>query len=259
MHHLQALTLIASSLLLAACANKATKSVMPTVAALDRSAPVMTVTPAPPTKPQTTTVTPQDASSLVMPTAATDNNTADNTPTQAEDDYSALYGAISPSVGHSDTSIPTPNDTHATYDPWERYNRAMHQFNVVIDHNLARPLANAYVHVVPKKAQVGVTNFFNNLSSPLTMVNQVLQNHPVYALQTLGRFLLNSTLGLGGLLDPASAAKIPAPHREFWADFGTLGLVQLTLLRTSPVWAAHSARHLWLGRGSSAVPITANR
>ncbi|MBS9444689.1 VacJ family lipoprotein [Xylella fastidiosa subsp. multiplex] len=215
MHHLQALTLIASSLLLAACANKATKSVMPTVAALDRSAPVMTVTPAPPTKPQTTTVTPQDASSLVMPTAATDNNTADNTPTQAEDDYSALYGAISPSVGHSDTSIPTPNDTHATYDPWERYNRAMHQFNVVIDHNLARPLANAYVHVVPKKAQVGVTNFFNNLSSPLTMVNQVLQNHPVYALQTLGRFLLNSTLGLGGLLDPASAAKIPRRTENF--------------------------------------------
>ncbi|HHW4680582.1 MAG TPA: MlaA family lipoprotein, partial [Xylella taiwanensis] len=231
MHHPQALTLIASSLLLAACASKATKSVTPTVTALDTSMPTITLTPSPPAKAQTTTAA-QDAPNPVTATVATDNNNPANTPTQAEEDYAALYGAVSPSVGHSNTSVPNPADTHATYDPWERYNRAMHQFNMVVDRNIARPLANAYVRVVPNKAQRGVTNFFDNLSSPLTMVNQVLQNHPVYALQTLGRFLLNSTLGLGGILDPASAAKIPRRNENFG--------------QTLAVWGWHNSRYFEL-------------
>ncbi len=177
----------------------------------------MTFAPSPPAK-QPTTVAGQNTQWPVKPAVKTDS-----TPTQAEADYDTLYGTSSHYVSDSNTNLLNPDNTQATYDPWERYNRTMHQFNIVIDRTIARPLANAYVSVIPKKVQRGVTNFFDNLSSPLTIVNQVLQNHPVYALQTLGRFLLNSTLGLGGILDPASTARIPRRNENFGQTLAVWG------------------------------------
>jgi len=110
-----------------------------------------------------------------------------------------------------------------SYDPWERYNRGMHRFNMAVDRAVARPLATAYANVMPQPARLGVTNFFANLRSPVTMVNQLLQGHPVWALQTLGRFVLNSTLGIGGLMDPASAAKVPRRSEDFGQTLGAWG------------------------------------
>jgi len=145
---------------------------------------------------------------------------SDAVPTQAEDDFAALYGGPAP------TANPVAaggEATTAAYDPWERYNRGMHRFNLAVDRAIARPLANAYVAVTPQPMRLGVTNFFDNLRSPVTMVNQLLQGHPVFALQTLGRFVLNSTLGIGGLLDPASAAKVPRRTEDFGQTLGAWG------------------------------------
>ena len=136
----------------------------------------------------------------------------------AEDDFAALYGDTVAANGTQSGS-----DTPPTHDPWERYNRQVHRFNTAVDRSIARPLATAYVNVVPRFARTGVSNFFSNLRSPLTMVNQLLQGHADDAWDTLGRFLMNSTLGLGGLFDPASKAMVPRRSEDFGQTLGAWG------------------------------------
>ena len=102
-------------------------------------------------------------------------------------------------------------------------NRRIHAFNNAVDRTVARPLAKAYVAVVPQPVRLGVTNFFDNLGSPLTFVNQLLQGRPRDAVQTLGRFVVNSTLGIGGVFDPASDLKMKRRSEDFGQTLGTWG------------------------------------
>ncbi|MEO5596951.1 MAG: MlaA family lipoprotein [Lysobacteraceae bacterium] len=105
-------------------------------------------------------------------------------------------------------------------DPWERYNRSVYRFNKRFDKALLKPLALGYVRVVPKPVRNSVAHFFENLVQPITSVNLLLQGHPQRSINSLGRFAVNTTLGIGGLFDPASSMHIP-PYNE---DFGqTLG------------------------------------
>lgn len=136
-------------------------------------------------------------------------------PTEAEDDYAALYGEAAP----ADDGAPV----RPAYDPWEPLNRRIHAFNNVVDRAVARPLASAYVAVVPQPMRLGVTNFFDNLSSPRTFVNQLLQGRPRHAFQTLGRFVVNSTLGIGGIFDPASDLKMKRRSEDFGQTLGMWG------------------------------------
>lgn len=138
------------------------------------------------------------------------------------DDFSALYGttSASPEAG-ADAASAANRD--AIYDPWEPMNRRIHSFNLVVDRYVAHPLATAYVNVVPHPMRLGVTNFFDNLSSPLTMVNQLLQGRPRDAVQTLGRFVVNTTLGIGGVFDPASDLKMKRRSEDFGQTFGVWG------------------------------------
>lgn len=129
-----------------------------------------------------------------------------------EDDFAALYGSDGVSGASS-----------AAYDPWERFNRRVHRFNVVVDDAIARPLATAYTNVVPRFARTGVSNFFSNIRSPVTVVNQFLQGRPDDAWDTLGRFLMNSTLGIGGLFDPASKAMVANRKEDFGQTLGAWG------------------------------------
>jgi phospholipid-binding lipoprotein MlaA len=106
------------------------------------------------------------------------------------------------------------------YDPWERYNRRVYRFNKRLDTTVAKPLAQAYVHDVPQPMRNGVSHFFRNLAQPVTALNLLLQGHPTSACKSLGRFAVNTTLGIGGVFDPATRMHIP-PYNE---DFGqTLG------------------------------------
>lgn len=149
-----------------------------------------------------------------------DGTPVDAVPTQAELDYAALYGTDVYDPVY-DPTLPEAAQMPRSYDPWEPLNRRVFAFNSAVDRAIATPLARAYVKVVPRPVRLGVTNFFSNLGQPVSAVNALLQGRPKAAGQSLGRFLLNSTLGVGGIFDPASDANVP--HRD--ADFGqTLGV-----------------------------------
>ncbi|MDO5087683.1 MAG: VacJ family lipoprotein [Comamonadaceae bacterium] len=105
-------------------------------------------------------------------------------------------------------------------DPWEGYNRSMTQFNEAVDRAVLRPVASAYKDIVPEPVRTGVGNFFGNLSDVWSLINNVLQGKPEGALYSFWRVVINTTIGLGGVLDPASEMRLTR-HRE---DFGqTLG------------------------------------
>ena len=143
-------------------------------------------------------------------------------PTQAELDYAALYGSgqYDPVA---DSTLPTPADMPASYDPWEPLNRRMHAFNNVVDRRIAKPLAQAYVAVVPRPVRLGVGNFFSNLGQPISALNAVLQGKPKQAGQSLARFAVNATIGVGGLFDPASRFRIPNKSEDFGQTLGVWG------------------------------------
>jgi phospholipid-binding lipoprotein MlaA len=145
--------------------------------------------------------------------------------TEAEHDFDALYAqpGQDPYDPIADPTLPPPAEQAAIYDPWEKFNRRMHRFNNVVDRRVAKPLATAYVNVVPRPVRLGVGNFFNNLSQPVSAVNALLQGKPKQAGQSLGRFLLNSTLGVAGIFDPATAAKIPNKSEDFGQTLGVWG------------------------------------
>ena len=135
----------------------------------------------------------------------------------AEDDYQALYGGT--------TTADTGEGTRAAQprDPWEKYNRQVHEFNNVIDRAVLRPVAQGYMRVVPKPIRTGVSNFFRNLGQPVTVINALLQGKPEVAANAVMRFAVNSTFGLGGLLDPASAIDIPTEQEDFGQTLGRWG------------------------------------
>ncbi len=227
MTFLRTLPLLAAVLLLGACAGKPVRAPAPPASTSVSPEPPACADPAgcPATQEAATATTAQtstqadshvdDAGVAATPTVPP-ANAEGAAPTDAEDDFAALYGGPTGDTGTASGAAPA-------YDPWEKYNRQMHRFNLAVDRGIARPLATAYVHVVPRVARTGVSNFFSNLRSPLTMVNQLLQGHADDAWDTLGRFLMNSTLGIGGLFDPASKAMVPRRSEDFGQTLGTWG------------------------------------
>lgn len=159
----------------------------------------------------------------VPPTAAQDEQVPPAAaPTQEELDYQALYG--DPDYDPvADPALPNPVELPASYDPWEKLNRKVHTFNNVVDRRIATPLARAYIAVVPRPVRLGVSNFFINLGQPANALNALLQGRPKDAAESLGRFLLNTTVGLGGILDPATQAKLPYHNEDFGQTLGTWG------------------------------------
>lgn len=172
--------------------------------------------PQPRPQPQQPQPQPQQPPASVPPT------TPETTPTQAEKDYDAIYGsqAYNPVA---DSTLPAPAQLPAAYDPWEKLNRKVHGFNNAVDRHIAKPLAHAYVAVVPRPVRLGVGNFFSNLGQPLSAVNALLQGKPKQAAQALGRFALNATLGVGGLFDPATDAHLPHRSEDFGQTLGVWG------------------------------------
>lgn len=101
-------------------------------------------------------------------------------------------------------------------DPYEPTNRKIFSFNEALDTNLMLPVAKFYVRAVPAPARDGIHNFLANLDVPVTFANDVLQGEAARAADSLGRFTINSTIGVGGLIDVA--AKIGV--EEHASDFG---------------------------------------
>lgn len=100
----------------------------------------------------------------------------------------------------------------------------MFAFDQKLDRYVVGPSAYAYIKIVPEPARIGIHNFLLNLDLPVTFANDLLQGEMTRAGQTLGRFAINSTLGIGGLLDPASGFDIPYHQEDFGQTLGTWGV-----------------------------------
>jgi ABC-type transporter lipoprotein component MlaA/predicted alpha/beta-fold hydrolase len=110
-----------------------------------------------------------------------------------------------------------------TYDPWERFNRFTYRFNARFDEAVFLPVANGYRRV-PSPIRSGIHNFFSNLSEVDSVVNYGLQARLRGGARSLGRFVINSTLGIGGLFDVASRLKLQNPPTGFSATLSTWGV-----------------------------------
>jgi phospholipid-binding lipoprotein MlaA len=117
-----------------------------------------------------------------------------------------------------------PNAPRSPQDPYERWNRGVYKFNDAIDRGVTKPVARAYVHVMPHFARTGVSNFIANLTTPTVMFNDALQGKGLAALEDLGRFLVNSTAGVGGLFDPASQMGLQRNDEDFGQTLGKWGV-----------------------------------
>ena len=109
-------------------------------------------------------------------------------------------------------------------DPWERFNRQSFAFNDALDRSIAKPVAKAYKKVTPRIVRTGISNVLSNLDTVTTVVNDVLQGKLRQAGHDSGRFLLNTTLGLGGLFDPATAAGLENNDEDFGQTLGKWGV-----------------------------------
>lgn len=121
-------------------------------------------------------------------------------------------------------SQPTkPEQVGEFNDPFENTNRAIFGFNQAVDRHAIAPVAKAYVAVFPEPARTAIYAFLRNLRGPIIFVNDVLQAEPKLAGDTFARFLVNSTIGLGGLVDIAERMGLPYHEQDFGITFGVWG------------------------------------
>lgn len=137
----------------------------------------------------------------------------------------------------------------AALDPWEGFNRRTHRFNMGLDHYFLKPAAQAYTRFTPRLLRLGISHVFDNLQQPITSINLLLQGRPGKAGASFGRFLLNSTLGVAGIFDPATDAGIPTYNADLGQTLGVWGWRESRYL-VIPFFGPGTVRD-GLGRGIS--------
>jgi phospholipid-binding lipoprotein MlaA len=116
-----------------------------------------------------------------------------------------------------------PGTKRDSRDPWERMNRASYKFNDVLDKAILRPVARGYSKT-PHFMQSGVHNFMDNLEYPVVIVNDLLQGQVKPFFSDIARLVLNTTIGIGGVFDPASSAGLDKNNRDFGQTLGKWGV-----------------------------------
>lgn len=114
--------------------------------------------------------------------------------------------------------------TQGNKDPLEGLNRGIYKFNDTADKAVIKPIAGAYKAVLPSPVRSGVNNFFNNLGTFVTMVNNILQFKFSNAMDDAGRFVMNSTFGIAGVIDVASMDNVPKNNEDFGQTLGYWGV-----------------------------------
>jgi phospholipid-binding lipoprotein MlaA len=117
---------------------------------------------------------------------------------------------------HSESEFSDDEKIADVADPWEGFNRRMYKFNYHFDEYFFLPVVSGYEFITPTFMQKGVSNFFGNVGEVRTLYNSLLQLNGKTFLTTAGRFLTNTTIGIGGLFDPAT----PLGLKKQGADFG---------------------------------------
>lgn len=107
-----------------------------------------------------------------------------------------------------------PVEDRADTDPWEPMNRTLYSVNRGFDKVTTKPLAKGYEKIIPRPVRKGITNFFKNLRTPGSSINNFLQGKPKRGFSELGRFVFNSTLGVGGIFDIATAGGLEAHFED---------------------------------------------
>ena len=109
-------------------------------------------------------------------------------------------------------------------DPWEPLNRSFYKTTRAFDAVTLKPIAKGYEKITPKFIRLGITNFSQNLRSPLNIVNHFLQGKLGDGFKQSGRLVMNTTLGLGGLLDVATDAGIEVKNEDFGQTLAVWGV-----------------------------------
>ncbi len=125
-----------------------------------------------------------------------------------------------------------PDDQRNETDPWEPMNRSLFRVNVAIDNATLKPIAKGYRYVLPRAVRKGISNFYRNLTTPRSAVNNFLQGKPANGFNEIGRFLFNSTLGIAGIFDVATSGGM----EEYREDFG----------QTAAVWGVPDGPYVML-------------
>lgn len=108
-------------------------------------------------------------------------------------------------------------------DPHEALNRKFYTFNDTLDRNILEPVARTYANVTPDPLRKGVTNFVDNVTYLNTIANQLLQGKVDRFFSDSGRFIVNSTVGIGGLFDPATRLGLVQHSEDLGQTFGVWG------------------------------------
>ena len=110
------------------------------------------------------------------------------------------------------------------HDPWEPFNRSVFEFNEGLDAYLLKPVVQVYRFILPEFVRDGIYNFFSNYNDIYTALQNLLQGKPDLAFSDLMRVVVNTTFGLGGLVDMATPGGLPK-HKEDWGQtFGVWGI-----------------------------------
>jgi phospholipid-binding lipoprotein MlaA len=117
----------------------------------------------------------------------------------------------------------TTAQTNGNRDPLEKINRPIHNLNHALDTAFLSPVVETYVKVFPKPLRSGVSNVFSNLGEPNVIINDILQGKLNIALSDTMRFIVNSTIGLGGILDPGTQMGFEKHHEDYGQTFALWG------------------------------------
>ena len=109
-------------------------------------------------------------------------------------------------------------------DPWQRMNRATFSFDYQFYRHVAEPVAKTYVRITPSPIRRGIANFFDNLDYPTVIVNDLLQGQLSAFGRDTARLLVDTTFGIGGLMDPATRMGLARDDRDFGQTFGKWGI-----------------------------------
>jgi phospholipid-binding lipoprotein MlaA len=143
-----------------------------------------------------------------------------------------------------------------TNDPAEPTNRAVFDFNQSVDKNLFKPVAEAYQDVVPDTIRRVVHNFLTNLDEPVVGFNDLLQANGTRAWITMQRFVINTTIGVGGMFDVAAEMGLPGHKSDFGQTFGVWGIGEGPFI-TLPIFGPSNPRDaVGMALGFAANPLT---
>lgn len=141
-------------------------------------------------------------------------------------------------------------------DPYERFNRHVHAFNSSLDRVVLKPVTESYRWAVPETAREGVSNVVDNIGEPGNAVNNVLQGKVTQGIESVFRFMVNTTFGIGGIFDVASWIGMEKTNEDFGQTLGVWGMNDGPYL-VLPVLGPSGARDVFRWPVSAATnPLT---